>query len=77
MSDLVTSMASFHRNEGIVIGRAEGRAEGREEERKANEQRLREAARQMSVDGLPKNQIARWLALDPATVDAWLREERP
>ena len=73
MSDLVTSMASFHRNEGIVIGRAEGR----EEERKANEQRLREAARQMSVDGLPKNQIARWLALDPATVDAWLREERP
>ena len=72
MNDLVSSMVTFHRNEGIAIGREEGRME----ERKAMEQKLKNAAREMSRRGVSNDQIAIILGLDQATVDEWLDEKR-
>ena len=65
-------MVTFHRNEGIAIGREEGRME----ERKATEQKLKNAAREMSRRGVSNDQIAIILGLDQATVDEWLDEKR-
>ena len=84
MNDLVSSMVTFHRNEGIAIGLAQGREEGvaigreegRMEERKAMEQKLKNAAREMSRRGVSNDQIAIILGLDQATVDEWLDEKR-
>ena len=84
MNDLVSSMVTFHRNEGIAIGLAQGREEGvaigreegRMEERKATEQKLKNATREMSRRGDSNDQIAIILGLDQATVDEWLDEKR-